>query len=273
MYCLLLLICTQCYSAADTTLPLQIIKTIPGDYSNFYADNLQNVYVVSATTNQVKKLNANGDSAGVFNNVTRYGKVYSLDVSNPLKILLYYKDFATILVLDRFLNTRSVIDLRKLGIMQVKAIAQSYDNNIWIYDELEGKIKKIDEGNNLLLESVDLRQVLDNDSLNPTKLIDNNGQLYLYDAKAGWLIFDYYMALKKQVAFTNWSNVQARDNHLTGREGNKIHYAMQNDFDYKTKTLAVSLDDATKSQFQDNRFFVLNKEGLVVYDASFLQKP
>ena len=88
-------------SAADTTLLLQPAKLFTGTFSDFYTDNLQNIYLISAATNQVKKLNSNGDSVAVFNNTLRYGKIYSADVTNPLKILLFYKDFSTILIVDR----------------------------------------------------------------------------------------------------------------------------------------------------------------------------
>ena len=49
------------------------------------------------------------------------------------------------MVLDRFLNIRNTIDLRQSGIFQVSAVAQSYDNNIWVFDDLDSKIKKIDD--------------------------------------------------------------------------------------------------------------------------------
>jgi hypothetical protein len=72
-----------------------------------------------------------GDSVAIFNNVKKFGKISTIDVSNPLKVLLYYKDFSTIVVLDRLLATRNTIDLRQQNIFQVNAIGQSYDNNIW----------------------------------------------------------------------------------------------------------------------------------------------
>ena len=123
---------------ADTTFSL--LRTIPGDIESFTVDNLDNIYILNSH-NQVKKLNANGDSVAVFNDVKKYGKATLLDVSNPLKVLLYYKDFATIVVLDRFLNVVNSIDLRKQNIFQAKAVAQSYDNKVWVYDELENKLK------------------------------------------------------------------------------------------------------------------------------------
>ena len=136
----MLLILVQHLSAQKDS-SFTLIKTITGDIVEFTVDNLDNIYILNSR-NQVKKLNSNGDSVAVYNDVRKYGQASLLDVSNPLKVLLYYKDFATIVVLDRFLNAVNTIDLRKQNIYQAKAIGQSYDNRIWVYDELENKLKK-----------------------------------------------------------------------------------------------------------------------------------
>ena len=48
----------------------------------------------------------------------KFGQATLIDVSNPLKVLLYYRDFATVVMLDRFLNVVNTTDLRKQGILQ-----------------------------------------------------------------------------------------------------------------------------------------------------------
>src|ERR1700704_5165138 len=122
----------------------KLIRSIHGDIVDFTVDNLNNIYIINST-DQIKKLNANGDSVAVYNNIKKYGKVSQIDVSNALKILLYYKDFSTIVTLDRLMTVRSTIDLGKKNIFQVKTIGLSYDNNIWVFDELENKLKKIND--------------------------------------------------------------------------------------------------------------------------------
>src|SRR5436190_11763399 len=97
---------------AQSDTLFRTLRTITGDIVGFTVDNLDNIYLLSST-NEVKKLNANGDSVAVFNDVKKFGQVTLIDVSNPLKVLLYYKDFATVVILDRFLAVRNIIDLRK----------------------------------------------------------------------------------------------------------------------------------------------------------------
>src|SRR5688572_31017698 len=153
-------------------------KKIKGDIAAFTADNFDNIYLLNSS-DQLKKIAANGDSVGVFNNVRRYGKVAQIDVSNPMRVLLFYKDFATVVVLDRLLSNRSTIDLRKQDIFQVEAVCLSYDNNIWLYDEFEHKLKKIDENGKLLFATSDFRQLF-GEAFSFTSIFDQDGFLYLY---------------------------------------------------------------------------------------------
>ena len=125
IYLLVSLSLLALHAIAQSDSVFSLHKTIAGDFSYFTVDNLDNIYLVNNQTNQLKKLNANGDSAGVFNNVRKYGKLFSIDATNPLKLLLYYKNFSTIVVLDRFLNVRNTINLGKKNIFKVKAIATS----------------------------------------------------------------------------------------------------------------------------------------------------
>ena len=148
----------------------QKLKTVPGNYVSFSIDNLDNIYLLSAT-NQLKKLNANGDSVSVFNDIKKYGEATLVDVSNPLRILLYYKGFATIVVLDGMLNLRSTIDLRRKNIFNVTAISLSYDGKIWLYDEMDNTLKKIDEEGNVIFKTSDFRQLFDK-ALAPVKIYD-----------------------------------------------------------------------------------------------------
>src|SRR5215217_2829812 len=134
--CSFLFSVTAVYAQSDTVLSVHEETFVEGSYSDFYVDNLNNIYLINAN-NQVKKLDDKGDSVAVSNSLKNFGDIYSMDVSNPLKILVYHKDFGTVIVLDRFLNNINKIDLRKIGVLQARATARSYDNNYWVFDEVE----------------------------------------------------------------------------------------------------------------------------------------
>jgi hypothetical protein len=176
------------------------------DIVDFAIDNLGNTYLIN-NKNQIKKLNAKGDSVGVFNDIRRFGKIHSIDVSNPLKILLFYKDYGTIVTLDRFLNVRNEIDLRKKLMFQVKAISTSYDNNIWLFDELQNKIRKIDDTGHLLFETGDFRNLLD-DEFSPSCIVDKDNFLLVYDSMKGLVVMDYLGTVKTKYPIIGWQNFQ-----------------------------------------------------------------
>lgn len=245
----------------DTLLNLKQQNFIEGAYSNFYVDNLNNIYLLNKD-NQLKKLNANGDSVAVSNSLKKFGDIYSLDVSNPLKIVVYYKDFSTVVILDRFLSNLNTIDLRKFGILQAQAVAQSYDNNYWVFDAVDNKLKKIDDNGNLLLETPDFRTIF-NESFSPEKIIDNNGFVYLYDAKQGWLIFDYYGAFKQIIPQAGLKNIQVIKNELYGFDSlQNIHRYNASTFKEIIYHFQTTIAGIIKFHISINNLYALNKDGL-----------
>ena len=73
---------------AQSSASFQFIRTIKGNFSYLNIDNLDNIYLIT-DNNQLKKLNANGDSVAVFNDVKRFGNRNYVDVTNALKAILY----------------------------------------------------------------------------------------------------------------------------------------------------------------------------------------
>ena len=201
---------------------------------------------------------------GVFNDVKRYGKLSEIIASNPLRTILYYKNFRTVLVLDRLLNDVNTIDLRKLNIFQVRAVAPAYDNSIWVFDEQDSKLKKVGEDGRLLNETADLRLVLDEAPL-PEKIFDQNGFVYLYDPLKGIFIFDYYGALKNKIALLGWRYLQVLGNNIVGIKDGKI-------MSYKTGTLEITessvpdfVINAKDLHITPNGIYILDIEGVSFY--------
>ncbi len=256
------------FSQQESVLKVSLAQKINGEIKDFTTDNLGNIYLLNAT-NGIKKVNATGDSIAVYNDVKRYGKVYSIDASNPLKILAFYKDFSTIVVLDRLLNVRTVIDLRNQNILQVTAVTCSYDNNIWLYDELDNKLKKIDDNGNILLESTDFRQVFDAVPL-PVVMYDRDGQLYLYDPKKGLLVFDYYGAKKNDYQLLHLSDLQVIDkNTITARDSTHIILYKPATLQLFSFTAFPQQSQFAKINFNGSNIYCLTKKGeLEIYTAA-----
>jgi hypothetical protein len=245
------------WAVAQRDLP--VTRTAPGAYAAFTADNLGNLYLLSKE-NQLKKLNVKGDSMGVFNDVRRYGKLYSINAANPLRTLLYYKDFRTVVVLDRLMNPVNVIDLRKQNMFQVRAVAPAYDNNVWIFDEQESKLKKVDEEGKVVLETPDLRLVLQ-EALSPTRL-------FAYDPERGMFIFDYYGAMKNKLTLLRWDDVQVIGSEIIGRKEGKVLQYIPGTLDIKETVIPSRFQQYKDIFITPQGIYVLEESGVKLYSFS-----
>ncbi|MCG2614452.1 hypothetical protein LZZ85_09180 [Terrimonas sp. NA20] len=251
-------------SMAQTDSAFRYIRSVKGEIAAFTVDNLDNIYLLG-TTNQIKKLNSNGDSVAVYNNVKRYGQATLIDVSNPLKILLYYRDFATIVMLDRFLNEVNTIDLRRQNIFQAKAIGQSFDNKVWVYDEVENKLKKVDEDGKILQETPDFRQLF-NSAPSPQKIFDQERYVYLYDSAQAVFVFDYYGTLKNKILIEGWKNFKVAGKYIYGSKENKLVRYDISSLKVDEWNLPDQLRTARSFNFSGTRLYTLQKDGIDIYE-------
>jgi len=238
-------------------------KIILGEFSDFTVDNLNYIYLFTQA-GQLKKLKPNGDSMAVYNNVRRYGKMYSIDVSNPLKVLLYFKDFGTVVVLDRLLGQRDVLDLRRSGLLQVKAISLAYDNGYWVFDEQEGKMKHLNESGAIIDQFTDFRLLFDS-MPSPQVITDQNKNLYLYDESKGIYIFDYYGAFRRKIPYTGWKDFMVINNLVFGRTEKTLFRYDPAALDLKQYPISSGMADALKIKITPDNLYVLRPDRLEIY--------
>ena len=249
--------------AQRTDTAFKFTNSVKGEVSDFTTDNLGNIYLISGE-GRLKKLNPNGDSLAVFNDVRRYGKLYSIDVTNPLKVLLYYRSFGTIVILDRFLNVRTTIDLRRENLLQVKAIGQAYDNNIWVFDEQESKLKKIGDDGKILDQSADFRMIFDS-MPSPQFIVDQNKFIYLCDSLKGVYLFDYFGAFKNRIAFVGWTDFTVINGILFGRGKTSLYRYEPGSLKLAEYPIPAYMSDAKKIRITAGNLYVLKDNRLDVY--------
>lgn len=200
---------------------LQYKFSIPGQFKFVTADQWGFVYGISQSGSLIK-YSATGDSVTAFNDVVRFGKPTSADVSNPFKVMLYSRRFPGCIILDRQLNFQSTISFQQNGLTNVSTAATSYDNRLWLFDQQRFTLKKFDEQATLLFESNDFRQ-LTGQPIRVEKILDVGGNLYLYDPSQGFMITDYYGNYQTQWPLLGWIDVGIMDQWLYGRIGQMLY--------------------------------------------------
>lgn len=192
-------------------------------------DDLGNIYLVT-DRNELRKYNAEGKLLKFFNVVSN-GRISSIDVSNPLKILLYYPDFNRVTILDQTLTPTGEIDLLKRGYHQVSAFCNAQDNMYWLYDAAENRVVKIDESLQVVNKSEDITTLLGITFI-PQQIIARDNLLLLADSTYGILLCDVFGNYIKTIPLKGISRLQKLDDRLLFINGNKLEL-------YEMNTLLV----------------------------------
>jgi hypothetical protein len=128
----LLLVAFSVSAFAQNDNDCQTIEGVKG--TSVSVDPNGNVYVIDGST--LYKLTQNG-SEWVKSQYSNFqlGDIASIDVDNPLKIMLFYQDEGMILFLDEKMNPlMEPLNLMDAGMNNISLATYSTDNTIWLYD-------------------------------------------------------------------------------------------------------------------------------------------
>lgn len=154
-----------------------------------YVDNLDNVYLLTPN-DEVLKYEANGKLRWRYSN-NRFGKLHSIDVSDPLRIILFYADFQQVVVLNNNLNEITKYAFAKTGDLWVTNVASANNNGLWIFDRMSNSLIKLSSNFTEQTRSQNLLQIFDT-GLKPKKLLATNAFVLLQQEDNSLLQFDRF---------------------------------------------------------------------------------
>ena len=125
------------YVSSQNVIPALKLETIKLECDIFLGfDNQQNSYFIKENV-LIKK---SPTKHFQYNNLS-LGKITNVDFQNPLEIVIFYKNFNMVVLLDNQLNEIKKIDFNlKSTPVTLEAVALSSQNQIWIYDSISSKI-------------------------------------------------------------------------------------------------------------------------------------
>ena len=222
-------------------------------------DAFGNIYVINAM--QITKYNALGVLQKSFS-VKRYGKIDFVDASNPLKILVYYKDFQQVLFLDNQLTaSSSMIALEDIGYEQASLICNSSNNSFWLYDKQNNSLLRFNSESKTLVKTGNLKRILDID-INPNFMIEHNGYLYLNCPKEGILLFDIYGTFYKTFPIKNLKEFNVVNENVFYFKDNALHEYQPTTFNTIQKQFNDTL--IKNVYWQNDRFYKVYADSVSV---------
>ncbi len=202
-----------------STISFSLVSLYETKASQITVDNFSNFY--TASNNRIIKFSPDGKFISLYEEF-KYGKIGTVDVNNPMKILVFYPDFLTAVVTDRFLAPLNSYNFFDFGYQNITAVASSVDGRIWFYDNIDFKLKKIDEAGKIIRESQPLNVILEQSPV-PNFMIERDNKVYLNDPDIGILVFDIFGSYSKTIPLKGVTRFQVLQEQIVYYESKQLN--------------------------------------------------
>lgn len=226
-------------------------------------DNLGFIYIVT-NNNILVKYNQEGKKLYEYD-VKNISSIEIVDVSNPHKILVFFRDYQIIKFLD---NTLSEIGEYRFSSEdnEVTHVCMSNDNNLWIYDSYDGKIKKITLKGQILISTQPIPDITGS-IFNLDFLKEENTQILIYDNISDYLVFNQYGHLEAKFKLPNLdiSDIK-KDKLLLISKTAFISQSTPNNHEltYQKKVKYDLEFDPISIRFYKDQWYILSPKGIVI---------
>jgi len=228
----------------------------------FSTDQFKNVY--SINKNQLTKHSLSDNTTSTFSSKLN-GIIHSVDVSDPFRLLVFYKGFNRIVFLDNKLSElRSSVELNDLGYFHVVAAAASVRGGFWIYDMDLSKLIFIDKTLKAAQISSTLADLIDN-SKEFTKaiIIEKSDFVYLGIPNQGIFQFDAYATFIKKFPITDFADFQVVGSTIIFFGDGKLKAYNTEYFQTEEKILPV--DNVKDCRVEGSELFLLLNDRISIY--------
>lgn len=248
--------------AQSSDITYQLVREMNVQPEMVSVDNLNQIYLLTPD-NELIKYTSNGQEAFRFNN-NRLGDLTHIDASNPFNLLLYYGNFSNILILDRTLNPSVQLNLFELNFTQINAVGLANDNNVWVFDDLNFQLKKINQKGEIIVQSDNLNFAL-NRPVRPNFLLEREQKVFLNDPQIGILVFDIFGQFEKIIDFKGLNHFQVIEQQLLYFQDGKLYSFNLQSLLQKPVKLPANSNNLKNILVQKNRMYLIEKESIKVY--------
>ncbi|HRP59585.1 MAG TPA: hypothetical protein PK833_04765 [Vicingus sp.] len=230
----------------------------------FTTDQTGSYYEI--TSNQIFKTGKNGQRQFTYSN-NILGEISSVDVSNPMKIIVFFKEFSKVVVLDNTLTEQGgVLDLNEVSLEETSLVCSSYNNGVWYYNPIKYQLTRIENTTNITNTSANISTLL-NINIQPNFLVEFNNKVYLNDPTNGILVFDIYGTYIKTIPIFGLTSFQVKEKYLlyVNQQGNIETY----DFFTLEKTVYKPLQysNIKMVRIENKTIYIINSKNELIQDT------
>lgn len=227
-------------------------------------DALGNIYTVKENnlilySNEGKKLYTYSNSF--------LGNISMIDVTDPMRILLFFKEFNKVIFLsNKLAEIGSPIELDNSGYSQVSICCTSNSGGFWIFDSQMLQLIHLNSNLEADRKGTIIQSVFNKSENIPVKLLENNDIIYMSVPKTGLLLFDKFGVFKKLIPITEINYFQIIGDNIIYLSENKLcsYSLIKNELiqeinlDLKIKSVSVFKDKMIALNDTEILFFNIN---------------
>lgn len=248
--------------------PFRLIRSVSTTSPNFTTDHLGNIYLFG------------GNTLGLYNgegqiqkshSLKQFGEIGSVDASDPMKVLLFYRTFQQIVLLDNQLSPAgNPVSIETLGTGEASLACTSHNNGFWLYTLPNHELIRFDQGLNRTVQTGNLIQTAGL-SGDPVFLHEYYDHIFLSDTSSGILIFDLYGAHIKTIPIKGLMSFQVAGEQLIYFKNSKLR-------SYNLKTLEedevlLPENNITNARCEKEKLYLLKQNRLDIYHAKIETQP
>ena len=194
----------------SSLLSIQQSSVLNHVHDYFTVDKLGNIITVE--NNEIVKFNSKGDKTASYSS-SMLGEISTIDASNALRILVFYKEFNQVLFLDRNLaEIGNEIDLYEYSENETDLICSSPTGGFWLYNSTENQAIHISDFGKARNKSILLSDFWGQTEPNYMTFYAND--LYLLYPEKGILILDQNGQFKRKISIPGILNFQINQNSI-----------------------------------------------------------
>lgn len=238
-------------------------EVVNSDYTKgidaFEIDKLNNFYFIK--DNQILKTDSEFNKLYDYSDKT-FGNIYFIDVSNPFRVLVYYKDFNVIVFLDNKLAPlRSPIYLDDLNYFSADAVCSSSFESFLVFDSQNTRINTISKDLVTTQKGTSLYSIVSEQK--PVKMKESNNYIFISFENGYIHVLDKYANYVDSFFYDGLIDFDCINDDLYLLGNNELIAFDIN----KEKILYYSFEASNSISFKikNDILYILNKKSLISF--------
>jgi len=241
--------------------------SIKGDFSWIQVDHMDRIYAIHQQ-NEISKLNSKGQTLASAS-FKLLGTLDILDVTNPLKPLLYFENANVCVITDNTFSELIRYDFNRMDFNQVSLCCHSQEDGLWFYNGSDLQLKRINRDGKVIHESQSISYLINQnrvEDLSPTYMREYGNNVYISFPSVGIMVFDQYGNYAKTISIKGIKTFYVSGNVLYYvKDGSIFRYDLET-FEQKAINLPEDLkpEKIQTMAWSNGKVYLLHAKGIKI---------